>query len=856
MIKPPAARYALTFLPLSALLLGTTPASAHALPTHLQGTQGTQASASSRSTSPSALEPQSTTRPQILGDAGQASGIDVRINRLEPRVITSQHNLQVSGVVRNLSDKPVTNPSLDAYVQTYSPVTAPELSSYLSGQSWQGRRVHAGTLEATIAPHTEQTFHITIPFESLPFGSDFEWGPRGITIVVEGDETRGSDRSILVWDSGYSLEPTRANVLLPWTESTPQTPTDSYSILSAASMTGVTFATDSDTLVRELMVPEDQSSIRAFPSVSSSPASPSTSSSSEATASASPSTSSSSEATASASPSASSSPTARSEAEITADRNTRAAFLQTFFERTKELVALPSHNADLSLATTLNNDTVMDYLTSSRASVPTSVSKVKALLPSSRSNASTSPTSSASSSSNATPSSESSQSPSATPSPDSSSASSDNDNSGPTLISNVSWPASQSWGIQALNSKYASTVIAPPGQLAPSSEQNFTSMAKVKLSSDGQTHTGDSAQSGDTVTALASIDNLSELLSWDAQSVDDELDTQQFLTALTAMITRERPNFSRTLFVPLQRGSSLDENRIERVRAILDNRWVKGTSFGELVDSEATDIDRNPVEDAHFSDELRSQTAGLSAAFSNALPLADATENVDAARLQLNSTVASALQADAGDQQSQTITANTQALDAFRSSVSVESSNAVNLINKSANFPVRVRNSLPWPVNVEVTLLPSDPRLRVTSTGTATIPANSSSNVDVPVTAIGSGDIRVTYKVSTPSGAVLDDSQKVLVRMRAGWEDAATAVMTVIVGIAFLGGIIRTIRRRLKSSQTEESSHLPGMGGVEKGTANVPLSSGGFVQAGRPPRHPDHPESSDSPKPDVEDQNE
>ena len=841
MIKPPAARYALTLLPLSALLLGTTPASAQALPTHVQGTQRAQASASARSASLSGLAPQSTTRPQILGDADQASGIDVRINKLEPRVITSQHNLQVSGVVRNLSDKPVTNPSLDAYVQTYSPVTAPELSSYLSGQSWQGRRVHAGTLEATIAPHTEQTFHITIPFESLPFGSDFEWGPRGITVVVEGDETRGSDRSILVWDSGYSLEPTRANVLLPWTESTPQTPTDSYSILSAASMTGVTFATDSDTLLRELTVPEDQSSSRAFPSASSSAASPS------------PSTSSSSEA--SASPSASSSPTVRSEAEITADRNTRTAFIQTFFERTKELVALPSHDADLSLATTLNNDAVMDYLASSRASVPTSISKVKALLPSSRSNASTSPSSSASSSNTSSPS-ESSQSPSATASPNSSSASSDNDNSGPTLISNVSWPASQSWGTQALNSKYASTVIAPPGQLAPSSEQNFTSMAKVKLSSDGQTHTGDSAQSGDTVTALASIDNLSELLSWDAQSIDDELDTQQFLTALTAMVTRERPNFSRTLFVPLQRGSSLDENRIERVRAILDNRWVKGTSFSELVDSEATDIERNPVEDAHFSDELRSQTAGLSAAYSNALPLADATANVDAARLQLNSTVASALQADAGDQQSQTITANTQALDTFRASVSVESSNAVNLINKSANFPVRVRNSLPWPVNVEVTLLPSDPRLRVTSTGMATIPANSSSNVDVPVTAIGSGDIRVTYKVSTPSGAVLDDSQKVLVRMRAGWEDAATAVVTVIIGIAFLGGIIRTIRRRLKSSQSEESSHLPGMGGVEKGTVNVPLSSGGFVHAGRPPRHPDHPESSDSPKPDVEDQNE
>ena len=220
-------------------------------------------------------------------------------------------------------------------------------------------------------PSTSQS-HLNL----FPSDPDFEWGPRGITIVVEGDETRGSDRSILVWDSGYSLEPTRANVLLPWTESTPQTPTDSYSILSAASMTGVTFATDSDTLVRELMVPEDQSSTRAFPSASSSAASPSTSSSSEA------------------------SPRfaqcvllahcAFRGRDHGRSRNTRAAFLQTFFERTKELVALPSHDADLSLATTLNNDAVMDYLTSSRASVPTSVSKVKALLPSSRSNPSSS----------------------------------------------------------------------------------------------------------------------------------------------------------------------------------------------------------------------------------------------------------------------------------------------------------------------------------------------------------------------------------------------------------------------------------------------------------------------------------
>lgn len=817
MTRMRATRIALTLVPLGALLLSLQPASATALaslPT------GSTHEASAASVLPAALAPQSSARPEVLGEAPQPLGVDVRINLLEPRVITAQNNVQVSGVVRNLTDKPIQNPSLDAYVQTYSPLTASDLSAYVTGKSYQGRRVHTGTLEATIQPGAEQPFHMTIPFEDLPFNSDFEWGPRGITVVVEGDENRGSDRSILIWDSAYSLEHTRVNVLLPWTSSTPRMTSDSYSILSAASMSGVTFATDSQTLVDELTVPED----RASSSASSSSPTPSASSS-EASASAS---------ATSASPSPSSSATPRSEAEITADRHTRVAFLQTFFERTRELVALPSNDADLTLATTLDNDTIMKYLVDSRAQVPTTLAKTQALLPSS-SRSSASASASASASSSVSPS-EASQSPS--PSPSTEASPTQSSTAAPKLIDNVSWTTSGSWGKQSLNGQLGSTFIAPPGELAPESEQNFTSMAKVQLSADGQTITNNDDHSGESYTALSSLSPMTDLLSWDAQSLDDELDTQQFLTAMTAMITRERPSLSRTLFVPLQRSSSLDETRLERVRAILDNRWVEGISFSDLMNSEATDIERTAVQDSPFSDSLRSEMSALGGAYAATLPLAGATENVDAARLRVDTTVSSALRADLGDQRSETIVSSIQSLNTFSSSVSVESSNAVNLINKSANFPVRVRNSLPWPVNVEVTLLPGDPRLRVTSTSTATIPANSSSTVEVPVTAIGSGDIRVTYKVSTPSGTILDDSQKVLVRMRAGWEDAATVVMAVLVGLAFVGGIIRTVRRRFNASTTEESSHLPGVGGVEKGTVNVPLSTGAFVKAGRPPAKP------------------
>ena len=824
MTRMRATRIALTLVPLSALLLSLQPASAATLASLPAGSTH---EASAASVLPTALAPQSSARPEVLGEAPQPLGVDVRINRLEPRVITAQNNVQVSGVVRNLTDKPIQNPSLDAYVQTYSPLTASDLSAYVTGKSYQGRRVHAGTLEATIQPGAEQAFHMTIPFEDLPFSSDFEWGPRGITVVVEGDENRGSDRSILIWDSAYSLEHTRVNVLLPWTSSTPRMTSDSYSILSAASMSGVTFATDSQTLVDELTVPED----RATSSASSSSPTPSASSSE---ASASPSAS-----ATSASPSPSSSATPRSEAEITADRHTRAAFLQTFFERTRELVALPSNDADLTLATTLNNDTIMKYLVDSRAQVPTTLAKTQALLPSS-SRSSTSASASASASSSASAS-EASQSPS--PSPSGEASQTQSSTAAPKLIDNVSWTTSGSWGKQSLNGQLGSTFIAPPGELAPESEQNFTSMAKVELSADGQTITNNDDHSGESYTALSSLSPMTDLLSWDAQSLDDELDTQQFLTAMTAMITRERPSLSRTLFVPLQRSSSLDETRLERVRAILDNRWVEGISFSDLVNSEATDIERTAVQDSPFSDSLRSEMSALSDAYADTLPLTGATENVDAARQRVDTTVSSALRADLGDQRSETVVSSIQSLNTFSSSVSVESSNAVNLINKSANFPVRVRNSLPWPVNVEVTLLPGDPRLRVTSTSTATIPANSSSTVEVPVTAIGSGDIRVTYKVSTPSGTVLDDSQRVLVRMRAGWEDAATVVMAVLVGLAFVGGIIRTVWRRFKAATTEESSHLPGVGGVEKGTVNVPLSTGAFVKAGRPPAKPTTSES-------------
>ncbi len=75
----------------------------------------------------------------------------------------------------------------------------------------------------------------------------------------------------------------------------------------------------------------------------------------------------------------------------------------------------------------------------------------------------------------------------------------------------------------------------------------------------------------------------------------------------------------------------------------------------------------------------------------------------------------------------------------------------------------------------------------------------------------------MTYKVSTPSGAVLDDSQKSGARPAWDGEDAATAVMTVIVGIALPWRHHSDHSTSLAIPRRPGIFASSGMGGVEKG---------------------------------------
>ena len=596
-----------------------------------------------------------------------------------------------------------------------------------------------------------------------------EWGPRVVTVAANSGEYSGKDRSILVWDSGAQVSASRVSAVVPWTSSNAtQDQAERSAVLNLAASSGVTLAVD------PLLIPRGPQ-----PTASPSPTPDSDTSDAESGQSDQSGAESGQSGAPTASPSASASPTptpaptATDPAQRSRDLQSEA-FVSALMGAATELIALPEGDADLGALALSGNAGFWDRASDSIAGFPSSLREAGWVAPT-PSTASPSPSPSASASG---------QSGTTTTSPD----------AGPTILRNVAWPADTTFGTAFL-SNYASAdqiTIAPASALTPAEEVTFTSYARVNVNPS----TGETATDGTGARTIAQQADLASILSWNA-SGGDELDAEQALTAITAIIVRERPSSSRTVFAAAARGTTVNESLTKRVNALFSPRWVSALSFTDMAASEPTDVDRQTVDAGTLDADTSTAITAMASSLTMLEPLANATDDPKAVYDSVTPRILPALSAQlTPSEQLDSATAMTSQITGMLSAVTVEPSSAVNLINKSANFPVLVRNNLPWPVRVNVTLVPDDPRLRATPALSQTLAAQGATTVEVPVGAIGSGDIEVTYKVTTPDGTVLDDSRTVTVRMRAGWEDAITAVIASLFGLLFLAGIRRSLRKR------------------------------------------------------------
>lgn len=139
--------------------------------------------------------------------------------------------------------------------------------------------------------------------------------------------------------------------------------------------------------------------------------------------------------------------------------------------------------------------------------------------------------------------------------------------------------------------------------------------------------------------------------------------------------------------------------------------------------------------------------------------------------------------------------------------VSIPPSSTIQLISANADLPIRVRNDLPWPVNVRLSVAPTDPRLDVKPLVETTVQANSTVAVKVPVSArVGSGEVDLRLSLYSPTDILIDGNRTVRVAVRADWETIGLVIFGGLIVLLIGFGAIRTVRRRRREAAEETAA--------------------------------------------------
>lgn len=134
---------------------------------------------------------------------------------------------------------------------------------------------------------------------------------------------------------------------------------------------------------------------------------------------------------------------------------------------------------------------------------------------------------------------------------------------------------------------------------------------------------------------------------------------------------------------------------------------------------------------------------------------------------------------------------------AITDAVSIVPSSTVLVVASETGIPITILNALPYPVEVVVTVAPSNGRLIVEDAVAVTVEAETRSTVSVPVAAgVGSGEVSLEVSLASPDGTPVGDPVIVPANVQADWEGVGAAVLAAIAIVVFAIGVLRSVRRR------------------------------------------------------------
>lgn len=744
------------------------------------------------------------------GDQVVDGKVTITVDALDPEVLTSDHDLTVTGTIANGTDDAVSSLSLRVDVQSRTALSSAELASWLDEERTGSlATVLTQDLDNDVQPGTTRSFSVTVPHDSLPLSSSDQWGPRGVqvTVLSSGSEL-ASDRTVVVWDDGVPVSPTRVTAVVPVTASpaelalltspereeavsdavsasadptdqataSAQTPKDSTADSTTSSTTeqvaavrervlgllslagdGVVLAVD-PALMEALGLPSGTTPSQSATATPTDTARATDGATTAATPtgspSARPSTTASTPTTGATTAPATGTGSAGATAGSAAPTDTELVEALKVAAAKGDVVALPWSDADVSALAHLGRGDLISSATSRSAASGTV-----------EEGAST----------------------------------------------GLAWVAGalDTSTLRAL-SDTTTTVIASPGDLPVTESLTYTPSGTTVV--DGRTvlvpDTDLSSALGGRLTTDAGETNLSDL------------DARQVLRGDTAILTRQAPSLSRDVVVTLSRTQAArtdPEVLRQRIAALTGSGWTTAQDLDALLagadesSREGGDVTRQalPAEQRAASEVSAADLTRATRAASYLSSVASVLEDPSAVLGREGDVVATTASAswrtDTAGRVSN-ISSAREAGDAVAAGLTAVPSSTINLISSKADLPVRITSSLDQDVTVRIHLVPSAQRLQADADTTVTVPASGEVTSKVPVTAVGSGDVDLTIEVLAADGTPVGTPTTVHMRVRADWENLGTRVIGLGLVIMLAVGITRTVRRGRRTVTPQENA--------------------------------------------------
>lgn len=750
------------------------------------------------------------TATAVTADKVVDGEVSVTVDSLSPEVLTKDQDLTITGTIANGTDDAVSSLSLRVDVQSRTALSSAELASWLDEERTGSlATVLTQDLDNDVQPGTTRSFSVTVPHDSLPLSSSDQWGPRGVqvTVLSSGSEL-ASDRTVVVWDDGVPVSPTRVTAVVPVTASpaelalltspereeavsdavsasadptdqataSAQTPKDSTTssttkqvaavrerVLGLLSLAGdgVVLAVD-PALMEALGLPSvttPSQSATATPTASPTDTAQATDGATTAATptdslSARPSTTASTPTTGATTAPATGTGSAGATAGSAAPTDTELVEALKVAAAKGDVVALPWSDADVSALAHLGRSDLISSATS-RSGGSGTVEE----------GAST----------------------------------------------GLAWVAGalDTSTLRAL-SDTTTTVIASPGDLPVAESLTYTPSGTTVVN--GRTvlvpDTDLSSALGGRLTKDAGETNLSDL------------DARQVLRGDTAILTRQAPSLSRDVVVTLSRTQAArtdPEVLRQRIAALTGSGWTTAQDLDALLagadesSREGGDVTRQalPAEQRASSEVSAADLTRATRAASYLSSVASVLEDPSAVLGREGDVVATTASAswrtDTAGRVSN-ISSAREAGDAVAAGLTAVPSSTINLISSKADLPVRITSSLDQDVTVRIHLVPSAQRLQADADTTVTVPASGEVTSKVPVTAVGSGDVDLTIEVLAADGTPVGTPTTVHMRVRADWENLGTRVIGLGLVIMLAVGITRTVRRGRRTVTPQENA--------------------------------------------------